>query len=195
MAAAQMAGNDFDIVLPEPIEPKRLIRWVKLSVGSDFRITMLGGPMGYVGVKTLAIFYHRGEQSQIATLLEVAAEKSPHLIACLSLDGELTIRTVLRAQPREQQPQEVINLGDGGDGAFSPAASVSLFDANGRRQAGNQIDVGPGKLLDELAGISAHGIKEAPLAFSEKEIESEGAFAGATHSGNHHKLVSGNRNG
>ena len=61
----------------------------------------------------------------------------------------------------------MINLGDGGDGAFSAAAAGALLDADGRRNAGDQIHIRPGELLDELPGINVHRIEKPPLAFGE----------------------------
>ena len=62
-------------------------------------------------------------------------------------------------------------------GALATAATGALLDTDGGRNAGNEIDIRAGKLLDELAGIEAHGIQESPLSLSKEQIKREGAFA------------------
>src|SRR5207247_10804450 len=106
------------------------------------------------------------------------APQSPaQFITRLGFDSNLAIGTKLGSQPREEQPQKVINLGDGGDCAFAAAMARALLDADGGRDAGDQVNVRTRKLFDELPGIEAHGIQKSSLAFCEKQVECQGALA------------------
>ena len=78
---------------------------------------------------------HRREQQKISALLQFRTQLPPDLIAGLRLHGKLAIRTILRAEPREEQAQEMINLRHRRHGAFPTAARRALFDADGWRKA------------------------------------------------------------
>src|SRR5207247_2269471 len=84
------------------------------------------------------------------------------------------------------------DFSNSGDRAFAAAPAGALLDAHGGRDAGDEIDVGPGELLDELAGVSVHRIQKAALPLGKEQIEGEGAFARPAHPGNNHELVSRN---
>ena len=83
------------------------------------------------------------------------------------------------AELRVKQPDELKNLRDGGDGAFSAAARDPLLDGDGRRNAGDGIDIGTFQLLDELPGVGVEAVEITALALGEKEVEGEGRFARA----------------
>src|SRR5207249_3091866 len=90
-------------------------------------------------------------------------------------------------------PEKVINLSDSCDGAFATSVAGALLDADGGRDAGDQIHVGAGKLFDELPGIEAHRIQKAPLALGEQEVKRQRALAGAADTGDNDKPVAGDR--
>ena len=83
----------------------------------------------------------------------------------------------------------MIDFGDGSDGAFAPAAAVALFDADGRRNAGDEVHVRTGQLLDELPRVNVHRIEETALAFGEQKIERKRAFPGTADTGDDNKFV------
>ena len=74
-------------------------------------------------------------------------------------------------------------------GALATAATGALLDTDGGRNAGNEIDIRAGKLLDELAGIKTHGIQEPPLSLGKEQIEREGAFARSADASHHDKAA------
>ena len=89
----------------------------------------------------------------------------------------------------KEQPQEVIDLGDRGDGALPAAARDPLLDGDRRRHAGDQVHIGLLHLLDEGARIDGHAVEEAPLAFGKDEVEGERRFARAAQAGDDDELV------
>jgi hypothetical protein len=70
----------------------------------------------------------------------------------------------------------MINLGDGGHRAFAAAARLPLFDADRRRNAGDQIHLRPRQLLDELPGIDIHRIQKPALPFGKKQDQKPACF-------------------
>lgn len=116
-------------------------------------------------------------------------------VAGLRLDGQLAIRAMLHAKASVEEAQKVVYLCDGSDGAFAAAAAGTLFDADGGGQAGDEIDIGAGHLLDELAGVGVHGVEKAALTLGEEEVESEGAFARAADARDDNEFVARDGNG
>jgi hypothetical protein len=83
----------------------------------------------------------------------------------------------------------VINFGDGGYGTLAAAATISLFDADGGRNTGDEIDFRARELLHKLASVEAHGIKKPPLSLGKKKIKRQSALARATNPGHHDKAI------
>src|SRR5262249_36169653 len=132
------------------------------------------------------------EQEEVAAALDLGPQARAELIASLGLDRQLAVRTVWCTEPGKKEANEMINLGHGGDRAFAATARVALFDADGWRQARDQVHIGPSHLLDELARVRAHGIEEPALAFGKNNVEREGAFARTAHAGNDHEFPARN---
>src|SRR5687768_14615369 len=93
------------------------------SVGADFLVAVAGSPLGNVAVKPLAVSHNRSQQEQITALPRFTAQMPAHFIPRLCFNRQLAIRTELHAESGEQQSDEMINLGDGGDGALAAAAA------------------------------------------------------------------------
>ncbi len=102
---------------------------------------------------------------------------------------QIAVRTVLGAQFDEQQAQEVIHLGQRGDGALAPAAAGALFDGHRRRNTEDGVDVGARSRLHELARVGVERLQVTTLAFVEQDVEGHRALAGAGHPGDHGQLV------
>src|SRR5688572_6414302 len=127
-------------------------------------------------MEAFAVAHHRRKQEQVAPLLHFRLQAAAKFVAGLTFDGKTAIRTILRAQPGEQQAEEMINFGDGSDGALAATAAGALLDADRRRNAGDQIDVRPRKLLNKLPGVGIHRVEKTALAFGEKQVEGERAL-------------------
>ena len=87
------------------------------------------------------------------------------------------------------------DLGDGGDGGFAVAGGEALFDGDSGWDSGEAVDVGAGKLLDELAGVGGHRLHKAALAFGENDVEGEGRFSGSGNAGDDGDLLVGDGDG
>ncbi len=89
----------------------------------------------------------------------------------------------------------MVNLRDRRHGALTAAARGALFNAHGRRQAGNEIHVRSRHLLHELASVGIHGVEESALSLGEKKIKCERALAGAADASNDHEFPARNLQG
>jgi hypothetical protein len=78
---------------------------------------------------------------------------------------------------REQQPQVVVDLGDGADRGSRVGSRGLLFDRNGRRQSLDQVDIGLLHLLQELARIRRQRLDIAALALGVDRVERQRRFA------------------
>ena len=153
---------------------------------------MLRRPIGDLRVETFSSLDDGREQQQIAAPPPFGLKTAAHFITSLRFNRELAVRAMLRPEFREQQAKEVKELRDGGDGALAAAATGALLDAHRRRDAGDQIHVGPRQLLDELARIEIHRIEKTALAFGEQKIKRQRAFTRTAHARNDDQFVAWN---
>ena len=100
----------------------------------------------------------------------------------LALD-RVAVRAVRDADPREQQAEVVVDLGDRADGRARVAAGALLVDRDRRRQAVDLVDVRLLHLAEELAGVRAQALDVAPLALGVDRVEREAGLAAAGQAG------------
>ena len=98
-------------------------------------------------------------------------------------------RAMALADAGVQDAQVVVDLGDGADGGAGIAGGGLLLNADGRRQAAQQIDVGLLHLPHELAGIAGQGLDVAALPLGIESVEGQRTFAGAADAGEDDQLV------
>jgi len=176
-------------VLAEAFEAEGLVSLVNLAVGANFFVAVARGPISDFGVKTFAVADDGRKQEEVAAFFGFGDQARAELIAGLRGDGGLTLGTILCSEPCEKKTEEMINFGDGGNGAFAAAATDALLNAHSGREAGDEIHFGARHLFDKLARVGAHGVEEATLAFSEDDVESERAFAGTADAGHDDELA------
>ncbi|CAB5028858.1 unannotated protein [freshwater metagenome] len=88
-----------------------------------------------------------------------------------------------------EQPQVVIDLGDGAHGGPWVTRGRLLIDRDGRREALDEVDVGLVHLAEELAGVGRQGFDVAPLPLGVDRVEGERRFARARQAREHDELV------
>ena len=170
------AGEESHVVLAEPVQAQALAGGVGFPVGPDLGVAVAGGPFAYVGVKAFAVLDYRRQQYQVAASAQFAPQAPAQFIARLGFDGHLAFGAELRAQSREQQPNEVVDFSHGGHRALAPATAGALLDAYRGREARDQVHVGAGQLLHKLPGIDIHRVQEAPLPLGEEQVKGQRAF-------------------
>ena len=76
--------------------------------------------------------------------------------------------TVRRAQPGEEQTEVVVDLGERAERAPRAGLPGMLVDGDGRRQALDQVDVGPLELVEKLAGVTRKALDVPPLPLGDR---------------------------
>ena len=103
-------------------------------------------------VLALAVPHQRREDHQART----SGRPSTASTICstgLLLDRPAALRAVRASDPRVQQAQIVVDLGDRADRRARVVAGALLVDRDGRREPRDVIDVGLVHLAQELAGV------------------------------------------
>ena len=156
---------------PHPHEPLRL------QVGEQLEVL------------ALAVGQHRREDHQPRALAH-REHRVDHLRHGLRLERVLGMgRAVRRADPREQQPQVVVDLGDRADRRARVVAGGLLLDRDRRRQAFDQVDVGLFHQLQELPRVGRQRLDVATLALRVQRVEGERGLARSGQAGDHHQPV------
>src|SRR5215208_2352759 len=97
------------------------------------------------------------------------------------------------ANAGEQQTQVVVNLGDRTDGRTRVVTGALLVDRDGRRQAGDVLDVGLVHLPQELARITGQTLDIAPLALGINRVEGKRRLAATRQTSDDHQSIAGKR--
>ena len=129
----------------------------------------------------LAVLDERAEDEQPGALRQ-GQHLVDDLLDALALDG-VAGRAMRDADPREQQAQVVVDLGDRPDRGARVAASALLVDGDGRREPVDLVDVRLLHLAQELAGVGGQALDVAPLALGVDRVEGEAGLAGAAQAG------------
>ena len=132
----------------------------------------LGG-IGHQQVQVQAVLHAQALALGAGAGLAVEGEEPP---AGVDLRGG-------RAQPREEQAQEVPHLGEGAHGGARIGEAGALAHGHGGSQA---LDAPHGRARQaahELPCVGGQRLQEAALAFPEQRVEGEGGLAGPGHTG------------
>ena len=90
-------GYNLDVMFTKPVEAQPLARWKNLPIRPHFLVAMIRRPLGYVGMKALAILHHWRQQHELSALPQLLLQPPPHFIARLRFHRHLAVRTKLRA--------------------------------------------------------------------------------------------------
>ena len=85
------------------------------------RVAVTRGPFGDIGVKALSIFDDGREQQQLAACRFSRCSRRPTSSRVWASTGTLAFGAILRAEPRKEQAEEMINFSDGGHRALAAA--------------------------------------------------------------------------
>ena len=94
-------------------------------------------------------------------------------------------------EPREQQPQIIVDLGGGAHGRARAARGRHLLDRDGGGQAVDHVHVGPRQALEELARVARDRLDVAALALGVDRVECERGLARARDPCDHGQLAPG----
>ena len=161
-----------------------------LAVGADAKAHVAAGlHVGeQIGELALAIAHDRGQHHQPGALRQ-RQHRVDHLADALRGQRQVVVGAVGRPGARVQQPQVVVDLGDGADRRARVVAGGLLLDADGRRQALDDVDVGLVHQLQELPRIGRQALDVAALALGVERIEGQAGLAGTRQPRDHDELV------
>src|SRR5262245_43479673 len=105
----------------------------------------------------------------------------------------MAVGAVRDADPGEQQPEMVVDLGHGPDRRPGVARRALLVDGDGRREAVDLVDVRLLHLAQELPGVGAQALDIAALTLGVDRVEREAALTAAREPGDHDESVARER--
>ncbi len=186
----QAVYDGLDCVFNKTLQFWRLIEISHLSVDAGTDVTLRAQSLQHVRVLAFTAMHDGGQQHQ-ARALGIAHHMVHHLTDRLGLQASFMIGASGLTDPRVEQAQVVINLGDGADRRSRIMGDGFLLDGYRWREALYRIDVGFLHQRQELARIGRERFNIAALAFGVKRVESQGGFAGAREPSNDYKPIAG----
>ena len=141
-------------------------------------------------IQVLALaFDHQRREDHQARVLGKLQDMVDHLRHALRRQHQAVIRAMRLADARVEQPQVVVDFGDGAYGRARIVAGGLLLDRDRRRQALDQVDIRLFHQLQELSRVSRQRFDVAALAFRIERVEGERRLARAGQAGDHDQPV------
>jgi len=187
-ADLEPVDHHVDVVLFGFLQLGQFVEFVGLAVDPEAHIAARLHLGEDIEKLALAVARHRRQDHELR-LFRQGKHRVHHLRHGLRLQRDIVIRAVGRAGPGEQQPQIIVDLGDGAHRGARVVAGGLLLDRDGRRQALDQVDIRLVHQLQELAGVGRQALDVAPLAFGVQRVERQRRLARARQAGDHHQLV------
>ncbi len=179
--------DDLDGVALVAVQRGRLVQVVQVPIDADAHEALAACRLEDSVALRLAVLDEGTEDEQPRAVRE--AQDAVHdLLHRLALD--LVAERAMRVtDPREQQAQMVVDLGDRAHGRTRVAAGALLVDGDGRAQPVDLIDVRLLHLPQELARVGREALHVAPLALGVDGVEGEAGLAAAGQPGDDHEAV------
>ena len=180
--------DHLDRVALVPVERRRLGEVVLRAVDPHADEALLARPLEDPVPLGLAVLDQGSEDEQPGALRE-GQDLVDDLADRLALDLAAAVRAVGMADAGEQEPQVVVDLGDGPDRGPRVPAGALLVDGDRGRQAVDLVDVRLLHLAQELPGIGAQALDVAALALGVDGVEGEAGLAAPRQAGDHDQAV------
>ena len=172
VAHHQAVDHHLDGVSELLVQRRDLVEQVGLAVHRHAREALGPHLLEHVAVLALAV-PHQGGQNQEPRALGQRQHLVGDLLHALPGDGPAAHRAVGLADARVEQPQVVVDLGDGRHRRARVAAGGLLVDRDRGGQALDVIDVRLVHLAEELARVGRQALHVAPLPLGVERVEGE----------------------
>ena len=168
--------HDRDVVLVLLVEDDLLLEAAQLAVDLHAREALLAQLLEELAVLALAAADDRRQHHELRALGQ-HHHLVDDLLGRLRLDRAAAVVAVRMADPGPEQPQVVIDLGDGADGRARVAAGGLLVDRDRRREPLDRVHVGLVHLAEELPRVGRQRLDVAALALRVDGVEGEARLA------------------
>ena len=170
--------DGFQRVVLALLQPHPLFHLDDLAVDAQ-PVALLVQRLNLFAELALAPAHHRRQhRNPLPRRVSVALHDLRDDLLCgLPGDRPVAIRTVRLAHARIQQPQVVVDLGDGSDGRTRRARGRLLLDRDRRTQPVDGVHIRPLHLVEELPRIGAQRFDIAPLPLGVDGVKGQRALA------------------
>ena len=131
---------------------------------------------------------HGGEHLEAGALVDLE-DPVDDLLRRLAGHGRSVVGTVGHTDPGVEEPEVVVDLGDGADGGAGVAARRLLIDRDRRGEPFDEVDVRLVHLAEELPGVCGEALDVAALPLGVDRVERQRRLAGAGQSGEDDQTV------
>ena len=180
-----------DVVPVLLVELRRRVQVVELAVHLHPLEAPLQQVLELLAVLALAVAHDRRQQIPTRALRQ-RHDDIHHLADLLRLDRQPGDRRERRADPREQQPQVVVDLRDRPDRRARIPRGRLLLDRDRRRQPRDMVHVRLLHHVEELPGIGRQALDVPPLPLGVDRVERQARLARPAQPGDHHQPVARN---
>ena len=181
---------DGDVVVLVATQPRRLPEIDSLPVNDGPDEALLTKPLEELTELALPSTDQRGKYLDLGALLE--REKAlDDLRGGLPNHGPAALWTVGHPDSGPQEPQVVVDFGDGPDRGPGIPADGLLLDGDGRREPLDGVDVGFFHETQELSRVGRKRLYVASLSFGVDRVEGQRRLTGPRESGDHDQSPAG----
>ena len=181
--------NDFDVVLFILFRKKIFSQIIDGTVNPHPDIAAAPGGIQHLFVGTFSSPHHRRHNLKFG-LFRQRQKLIHNLIDGLTADLPAAHRAVGSPHPGIEQPEIVVNFGDGAYGGAGVFGGGFLIDGDGRAEPFNGLHIGLLHLPQKLPGIGGNTLHIPALAVGVDGIKGQAGFTGTGKPGKDDKLIS-----
>ncbi|MPM67874.1 hypothetical protein SDC9_114799 [bioreactor metagenome] len=190
-AHTQAVDHHVDVVLFGLLQRRQVLKLVDRAIDAKAHIAQRLHLREQLDELALLLPGH-GRQQHDARVLGQREHGVHHLAHGLHRQRQVMIGAERRTRARIQQAQVIMDLGDRAHRGARVVAGGLLLDADGGRQAFDQVHVRLVEPPQKLARIGRQALHIAPLALGIQRVERQAGLARARQPGDHHQLVARN---
>ena len=180
--------DDGEVVLELLVEHDLILEQQRLAIDLDASEALATQPLEHVLELALAATHDRRVDGELRPLGQ-AQHLIDDLLGALAGDRPPALGAMGMPDARVEQPEVVVDLGDGAHRRARVARRGLLVDRDGGRQPIDTVDVGFLHLAEELARVGAQRFDVAALPLGVERVEGQAGLAGARQARDADELV------